>query len=254
MALWTPTLLGAALCAQWKADAIGGLSDGDPISTWTDTTSGAYALTQTGSARPTYKTNIQNGLPVARFASASSQFLAVSSVFGISAQPFSIAAVWSHGGNAQALCQFNNDTGGCYTTGATTLGWNCGAGITIACSQAVHVTVGVGNGASSLIAVDGTVTTGSAGTRAPTGGFKVGSERTGTSFFLNGDIGEIIVTNTALSTTDRQTLEGYLAYKWGLTASLPSNHPYKTDPPRVWNHSGLRYPLGAGLRNRTLRG
>jgi hypothetical protein len=25
--------------------------------------------------------------------------------------------------------------------------------------------------------------------------------------------------------------EGYLAHKWGLTAKLPSNHPYKTTAP-----------------------
>lgn len=28
-----------------------------------------------------------------------------------------------------------------------------------------------------------------------------------------------------------QIVEGYLAHKWGLTANLPSNHPYKVNPP-----------------------
>jgi hypothetical protein len=46
-----------------------------------------------------------------------------------------------------------------------------------------------------------------------------------------GPIGEIVITNTALSTTDRQRLEGYLAWKWGLEASLPADHPYKNSPP-----------------------
>jgi hypothetical protein len=42
---------------------------------------------------------------------------------------------------------------------------------------------------------------------------------------------EIIVSSTLLSTLDRQKLEGYLAHKWGLTANLPANHPYKVNPP-----------------------
>ena len=43
---------------------------------------------------------------------------------------------------------------------------------------------------------------------------------------LNGYVNEIILYSGALSTTDRQTIEGYLANKWGLTGSLPSSHPY----------------------------
>ena len=27
--------------------------------------------------------------------------------------------------------------------------------------------------------------------------------------------------------------EGYLAHKWGLTANLPGDHPYKANEPRV---------------------
>ena len=42
---------------------------------------------------------------------------------------------------------------------------------------------------------------------------------------------EVIVSSTLLSTTNRQKLEGYLAHKWGLTANLPADHPYKTAVP-----------------------
>jgi len=49
------------------------------------------------------------------------------------------------------------------------------------------------------------------------------------SFF--GNICEIIVYNVALSTVQRQTIEGYLAQKWGLTANLPVGHPYKSSFP-----------------------
>jgi len=42
---------------------------------------------------------------------------------------------------------------------------------------------------------------------------------------------EMIVSSTLLSTVNRQKLEGYLAHKWGLTANLPADHPYKTAVP-----------------------
>jgi hypothetical protein len=39
-------------------------------------------------------------------------------------------------------------------------------------------------------------------------------------------IGEIVYYNRVLTTAERQELEGYLTWKWGLQASLPSTHPY----------------------------
>jgi hypothetical protein len=41
---------------------------------------------------------------------------------------------------------------------------------------------------------------------------------------------EFLMYNSALATTQRQQVEGYLAWKWGLQASLPATHPYKTSP------------------------
>ena len=34
-----------------------------------------------------------------------------------------------------------------------------------------------------------------------------------------------------MSDNDRQKIEGYLAHKWGLAASLPADHPYKDAAP-----------------------
>src|SRR5262247_3533304 len=57
-----------------KADAITGLVDNDPISTWADSSVNGRNATQSGTARPTYKVNIINGLPVARFDGADDFF------------------------------------------------------------------------------------------------------------------------------------------------------------------------------------
>lgn len=43
-------------------------------------------------------------------------------------------------------------------------------------------------------------------------------------------ISEVIAVANA-TTSNRERIEGYLAHKWGLTGSLPANHPYKTTPP-----------------------
>jgi hypothetical protein len=42
---------------------------------------------------------------------------------------------------------------------------------------------------------------------------------------------ELIATSNALTSSDRQDVEGYLAAKWGLSAQLPSSHPYKNFEP-----------------------
>jgi hypothetical protein len=54
--------------------------------------------------------------------------------------------------------------------------------------------------------------------------------------FNQGDIAEMLIYKTALSTTERQLVEGLLAWKYGMQASLPDGHPWKeTDPSAVAN-------------------
>lgn len=65
--------------------------------------------------------------------------------------------------------------------------------------------------------------------------FTTGGITIGNRFTLNeswpGHICELILHNTALTSFQRQQVEGYLAWKWGLQGTLPSNHPYKLFPP-----------------------
>lgn len=71
------------------------------------------------------------------------------------------------------------------------------------------------------------------GSRYSGGGARnfIGAETDGNSRFLSGRVSEIIQTENVLSTTDRQRLEGYLAWKWGLQSNLPTDHPFKFTPP-----------------------
>jgi hypothetical protein len=76
----------------------------------------------------------------------------------------------------------------------------------------------------------------SGGSNASTGTFAstkygIGNQANPTSEYWNGAIGEVLVYNVALTDTQRQKVEGYLAWKWGLQGSLPAGHPYKSAAP-----------------------
>ena len=46
----------------------------------------------------------------------------------------------------------------------------------------------------------------------------------------NANMAEILVFSSVLSTSQRQQVEGYLAQKWGLSANIPTTHPFKRFP------------------------
>ena len=71
------------------------------------------------------------------------------------------------------------------------------------------------------------------GTHGNWGNFHIGAFGGQYAENPNGDVAEIIAISSALSTSDRAKIEGYLAHKWGMTASLPSNHPYKSTAPTL---------------------
>ena len=60
---------------------------------------------------------------------------------------------------------------------------------------------------------------------------RLGTNPPANANFFNGSMCEFMIFNTVLSTTDRQKIEGYLAWKWGIT--LPSGHPYISAAPTL---------------------
>jgi hypothetical protein len=87
------------------------------------------------------------------------------------------------------------------------------------------------NGTSSQIFENGTSTvSGDAGTQGSTG-ITIGSRWTQNQETFQGHIAEVIYYNRRLSRSERQTVEGYLAWKWGLQLNLPSTHPYQNFRP-----------------------
>lgn len=71
------------------------------------------------------------------------------------------------------------------------------------------------NGASSGFWQDGaSKSTANPGAGSLTAGIRLGGSRDGTGANLDGALCEVIVYNTAVGTTDRQTIEAYLKLKW----------------------------------------
>ena len=81
----TRTLVGASFAptdlsnlSLWlKADSLS-LNDGDPVSTWTDSSGNSNNATQTGTNRPLYKTNIFGSMPALLF-DGSNDFMSITS-------------------------------------------------------------------------------------------------------------------------------------------------------------------------------
>jgi hypothetical protein len=67
--------------------------------------------------------------------------------------------------------------------------------------------------------------------------------------WMQGRIAEIVLVGSAVDVSTRQKIEGYLAHKWGLTSNLPSDHPYKTNPPTVSSPSNIILKINPGGAN-----
>lgn len=61
----------------------------------------------------------------------------------------------------------------------------------------------------------------------------VGGSGQANQYDFDGAVYEIVILDSAISDADRQKMEGYLAWKWGLEASLPVDHLYYSAAPTV---------------------
>lgn len=66
--------------------------------------------------------------------------------------------------------------------------------------------------------------------RSSTRGLEIGKANGGSAAGL---VSEVVIAKSVLTTDNRQKLEGYLAWKWGLQANLLADHPYKLEAPTV---------------------
>ncbi|MGE4490648.1 MAG: right-handed parallel beta-helix repeat-containing protein, partial [Kiritimatiellales bacterium] len=63
---------------------------------------------------------------------------------------------------------------------------------------------------------------------------RIGGNHNGSNF-PKGKIRELLIWNGSISEEERQIIEGYLAHKHGIASLLPASHPYKENPPKLWD-------------------
>lgn len=197
------------------------LNDGDPVSTWPDSSGNGHNATQTGSARPIFKTNILNGKPVVRFTSAGLSGLIVSPAVS-SVLPWTVfvvmkpvssgvhaVALASSGGSTPVTMGFYGALSVFFVGNRTTYGQNQ----ILPDVSVFHVFTG-----DSTIqwASDGVGAGLTISSLAASGDFdRIGLWPT---LFSDCDIAEIVFCNQFLGTTDRQNAEKTLSVKYGTPA------------------------------------
>jgi hypothetical protein len=145
---------------------------------------------------------------------------------------------WNHGGSSQSIA-FGTNVNGSGQAGAYVENIGAGTPLATLTNNGLYIVSFTFNGTSTGIGYNGalSLTTGTVssygGSSTQLGIGEEDSARQCTNMYL----GEILLYNAVLSSTQIQQIESYLGQKWGLTASLPSGHAHFTQP------AGLPYPL-----------
>jgi hypothetical protein len=93
---------------------VAGLADGNPVSAWLDSSGNGNHGSQSGSARPIFKTNILNGKPIVRFTTAGLSGLNLTTPIGAGA-PWTFFVVMKPAATGNALVSLaSNATNGAH--------------------------------------------------------------------------------------------------------------------------------------------
>jgi hypothetical protein len=245
--LWTPAQIGTALWLD-AADSSTITLNGSTVSQWSDKSGNARNFSQpTVANRPAYSINALNGKNVINFVSADSltrttvipfNDLGNNSLYIVGNRTgrsghFNVAVLIVRANNRSRSILFDYLTAtgrwGTYTLIDTlSPSGNVGTSYKICELIADQATN------TYLFYQDGT-------SQGSTGVVNTDTVFSATSFigndsnnsWLEGNVAEIIFCDEKNSGADRQRIEGYLAHKWGLTANLPNDHPFKVSPPYV---------------------
>ncbi len=200
------------------------------VSTWGDVSGFDNDASQSTSAnQPTLVSNSMNGNPVIRFNGTTSKMsLPASSTLGIQSNPYEMfIAAKSTSSNVQFLIsggateQFEyhlNGVGARFIPITSTyLDLGTAGNYTDGNAHIFSARASSSGGAVRVDGIDGGTSSGNI-LSSNSGALQLGVRSDGTYYF-NGDIAEVILYNTNLSTSDRSTVEHYLANRYGITSS-----------------------------------
>jgi hypothetical protein len=232
---WTPANTTTTLWLDGADASTTSVTSGKLLS-WTDKSSSADKSATAISTGPNYLTNGLNGLPVIEFTAATAQAMSLASA--VDSFNATIAIVARHDSNTAGQIfshsTLNRQIRFESTGGEVQLGGLFPTANMISAGQTTGVYYIITINAPNLggqIFINGTNVTASGNASASSFLFnQIGRRSTG-SEPLNGKIAETFWMPTSDNTTLRQQAEGYLAHKWGLTANLPTDHPYKAAAP-----------------------
>lgn len=217
--IWDPTDLGANLLAFYRTDLLG-LGDTDPIAAVPDTTGNHEDLASAGSQRPTFRTNIQNGLAVARFDGSDDTLIKIG--FATSIAPAYIfmfvgafrstyssqEAFFDGGADIQAYLVRSVDNANTYFNNGSQIG------PVSAATNAWHLwEVRVDGSSSSIRADGGTPVTGTLSATTLTG-LEIGRRANGTEY---GDIdwGALAILDGDTPSGDVDSMRAWMKARWG---------------------------------------
>lgn len=195
----------AGMAAWWKIDTISA-SDGDLIGTWNDSSGGANNLSQTSTARPTYKTAQINGYSCLRF-DGSNDCMATTGAIGCRTI-FVVSKIATLSDNNYVFDMRTSIANGYIYDGPGPFGPNWTA-LYVNKSSKTLTFANFATNAWSLAVIQGSST----GTSA----IRLMRYYNSGIATHSGDIAEIIIYADALSAGDRLTTETYLMSKYGIT-------------------------------------
>jgi len=235
---WTPAQITTALWLD-AADASTITLNSTTVSQWNDKSGNSRNFSQaTAGSQPVYSTNALNGKNVVNFVSSDALTRAAipfndlgnNSLYVVGnrtgSNSFNVTVIISRAaGRTRNMLFGDGNYWGVYTA-SSPVGF---VGATykiceIIADQATNAFLYYQDGTSQ-----GSAGNVNSGTVFGDNNCYLGNDQYGSS--LIGNIAEVIFCDEKNTDSDRQKIEGYLAHKWGLQASLPNNHPYKSSAP-----------------------
>jgi hypothetical protein len=233
---WTPYQLQSQVSLWLDASVTSSLSlSGSSVTQWNSLLGGVNVVQATGANQPVYSATGFNGRPCVDWGNAvNTRFLQTDSTITFAHVWFMVrysngsAASWLSNNPTIAQGETNANASTLLASGTGTTTW----------SGAVAMTGNLNGGTVAGLA-------NSAAFPFPEslwGGYKnvaytdtvnIGRHSTATPRNWWGPIAEVLMLSTRASEGDRQRVEGYMMWKWGLQANLPVGHPYKSAPPLV---------------------
>lgn len=199
---------------------------GTGVSQWNDKSGNGNNATQaTGSAQPTVQTAAQNGRNTIRFTAASLQVMALTSTINLTSTGYTFLGVIRRGGpsgtnilpivtsssNNRVYVPMWFSDGNLYMTGTAQQTYTSSAQSSTTYNQFSGTYNSAGtSGAMYFNGSSLSVTSGASGT------VTMSFDQIGRSIdgYANGEIAEILLYNSVLSTANRQAVEAYLKAKW----------------------------------------